>query len=270
MVKQKKRKHWLIPLLFLCLVVCWWYNTYTLQMNHVTIEDEKIQDEITICQISDLHGASFGNNNQLLIDKIARQNPDLIAVTGDMYTNGDSKGAKTALKLMTNLTAIAPVYFVNGEHDNDESFFTALKNNGIHVLNYDDEIITIKNTTLHLYGTNSVYYTPTYDLHHEWETDPTYFNILLAHIANFDAFREFGIDLSLCGDTHGGQVRLPRIGAIYTEAGWFPDLNGAYVKGLYEKDDAHLYVSSGLGNYPIPLRLFNRPEIAVITLKGLE
>ena len=267
-INKKNTKRLLIILLLISLMGIWWYNNRTLQINRVTINSSKIKDDITICQISDLHGASFGYHNQRLLKQITKQQPDLIAATGDMFTNGDHKGEQTAIELLTQLVDIAPVYFVNGEHDNDEAFFSCLENSGVHVINYDDEIIQIKNTTLHLYGTNSVYYTPTFDLHHEWDTDSTNFTILLAHIQNFDAFIEFGIDLSLCGDTHGGQIRLPGIGAIYTQDDWFPDLNNKYVKGLYENNASYLYISSGLGNYPIPLRLFNRPEIAVISLKS--
>lgn len=264
MPTKKKRSRLII--LIVLLVFLWWYNTLTIKIDKITIQDQRINDEIVICQITDLHGYSFSHDNQRLLHKVRAQHPDLIMVTGDMYTFGDEKGEEIAFDLLVELTDIAPVYYVNGEHDSEETFSDKLSENGIHVFNYQDEIMHIKNTFIHLYGINNLYYSPTFDLHHEWENSPEYFSILLAHIPNFDKFKEFGIDLSLCGDTHGGQIRLPFIGALYTDKGWFPDLNHQYVKGLYENNQHYLYISSGLGSSPIPFRLFNRPEISVITL----
>ena len=107
-----------------------------------------------------------------------------------------------------------------------------------------------------------------------FEINKEEYNILLAHISNFEEFEQFGIDLSLCGDTHGGQVRLPFLGAIINRGIWFPEIvqtglnvETNYIKGLYSINNSYLYVSSGLGNYPISIRLFNRPEIAVIKLR---
>lgn len=258
--------------IFIFIVFIWWFNTFTIKTNHMTIEDSRINDNIVICQISDLHGFQFGKDNKKIIQEISKQNPDIIVATGDMFTfdliSFEPKGKEAALNLLSELVKIAPVYYVSGEHDHDEDFFNQLTINGIHVFNYKEEHITIKNTTLHLYGTNNQYYSDTFDLHNEWSNDDEYFSILLSHLSNFKAFKEFGIDLSLCGDTHGGQVRLPFIGAIYANGNWFADIHGHYTKGLYEEDGKYLYISSGLGSNPIPLRLFNRPEIAVIHLQG--
>ena len=223
-----------------------------------------------------MHGASFGQNNQHLLDKIAAAQPDLIAVTGDMYSAGDSSGQDTALALLSTLAQDYPVYFVNGEHDNDTDFMENLAANGVHVLNYQAEEMIINGTQLCLYGINNVYYSPTFDLANEFTLDPDKYNILLAHIANFSAFAGFGMDLSICGDTHGGQVRLPWIGAVNNRGIWFPEITANhygevdYIKGLYSKEDKQLFISSGLGNYPLPFRLFNRPEIAVIHLVPAE
>lgn len=250
----------------LLLGLFWWYQTRALQIHRVTITSSKINEPLRICQITDLHGASFGPQNLWLKEKIKQQQPDIIAVTGDMYTYQDAKGQQTALQLLTDLTSIAPVYYVSGEHDSEDSFSHELEHRGIHVMNYRDQILSIGTNTIHLYGINNQYYSPTFDLHHEWQEDDQHFNLLLSHIANFEQFQEFGMDLSLAGDTHGGQIRLPWLGAIYTDT-WFPEKNGAYVKGLYEENGRYLFISSGLGSSPIPFRLCNRPEIAIIEIQ---
>lgn len=266
-IDRKQRIFLGILIFFLSSAVIWWYNTFTIKVTSETICDERINGDVTIVHISDLHGFSFGNKNINLINKIKAQNPDFIAVTGDMYSSGDNKGKETALEFMKDITEIAPVYYVNGEHDHGEEFAAQLEDLGVNVLRYRDAAVTINDTYIHLYGITNVYYTPTFDLANKFELDKNAYNILLAHIENFNKFAAFGMDLSLCGDTHGGQVRLPFIGALYIpDDGVFPDLSQKYTKGLYEKNGKLLYISSGLGNYPVPIRFCNRPEISVIKL----
>ena len=252
-------KKFIILIIIICAgLIIWYFNTFTIKTNYEIIESEKIVDEITIIQISDLHGSSFGRNNKELIKKIEK----------------DEKGKQIALKLLKELAKSYKVYFVNGEHDCDEKFIQNLKDNEVNVLDYKKEIIAIKNTKINLYGITNQYYSATFDLKNAFEINKEEYNILLAHISNFEEFEQFGIDLSLCGDTHGGQVRLPFLGAIINRGIWFPEIvqkglnvETNYIKGLYSINNSYLYVSSGLGNYPISIRLFNRPEIAVIKLR---
>lgn len=255
--------------MFVLLVIfVWWFNNFTLTETNVCFTDEKINDIITIVQITDLHGAEFGKDNINLIRKIENQNPDLVFVTGDMYTNlSGNNGRETAINLLKSLGERFTVYYVNGEHDNDDTeFFNEIKASGVNILNYENEIITVKNTVLHLYGINNVYYTDTFDLHNAFVSDSNNYSILLAHSSNFKKFAEFGIDLTVCGDTHGGMFRMPLVGAVYDGNTLLPERYGTYIKGTYTLGDSNLFISSGLGNYPFPIRFCNRPEIAVIKL----
>ena len=147
-------------------------------------------------------------------------------------------------------------------------FLLKLKEYNINVLDYKSEDITIGESDIRLYGITNVYYSPTFDLKNEFTIDESKYNILLAHICNKDAFASFGMDLCICGDTHGGQIRLPYIGGLYGTNGWLPEFRdeNALIKGLYKYENTDFFISSGLGNYPIPLRFMNRPEIAVIKL----
>ncbi len=268
--KSSNKKRTAVKIIAAVVILCfvWWFNNFTISVHTENICDDRINSEITIVQISDLHSASFGEGNSTLIEKIKKQSPDIIAVTGDMHTSNDTKGEETARNLLTKLTEIAPVYYVNGEHDLKKSFSESLSECGVNVLNYKDEIVTVNDTELHLYGITNVYYTPTFDLANKFEPDSERYSILLAHINKFGKFADFGIDLSLCGDTHGGMFRLPFVGAVYTpDGGLFPELSGKYVEGMYEKNGKRMFITSGLGNYPLPIRFCNRPEIAVIKLK---
>ncbi|MBE6837902.1 MAG: phosphoesterase [Ruminococcus sp.] len=270
-VKKKKRKkngsfRWLV---FCFAVFCLWlFSTFTLTVTEAEIKSDKIKDEITIVQISDLHGSDFGMNNSSIVKRIEKAKPDIVVVTGDMYTRGSEEGKNTALKLMRKISEDYATYYVNGEHDNEESFFDELRKNNVNVLDYKFEDITIKKTPVRIYGITNVYYSPTFDLNNEFTLNDSRYNILLAHICNKESFAHFGLDLCLCGDTHGGQVRLPFIGGLYGTTGWLPEVvdKEAFVKGLYKYENTDFFISSGLGNYPISLRFLNRPEIAIIKL----
>lgn len=274
MSKRKEKRHHGIRNFFIyCLLLAaiWYIGTFTLTTTEVTVESSEIKDDITIVQLTDLHGASFGRDNSRLIERVRENKPDFIVVTGDMYSSGDEKGRQTAVNLMADLAKFSTVYFVNGEHDNNEAYDRQLTDAGVDVLDYESRDITIGQTTVRLYGISNVYYSSTFDLSNEFTLDENVFNILAAHIPNFEAFADFGIDLSLCGDSHGGQVRLPFVGGFNNGGIWFPELlngEGKYVKGLYEMRAKKLFVSSGLGNYPVPIRFLNRPEVAVIHLTG--
>ncbi len=274
---KRKAKKFLGFLCFLLVgfLLFWYVQNYSFTVTTTNIHSHKISTPITIVQLSDLHGAEYGKDNNRLVSAVEKQNPDIICVTGDMFTNGDTVGMDTAHTLMKQLVAIAPVYYVPGEHDNNPLFIQEIKGYGVVPLLYDKVTITVKESKVTLYGINNVYYTDTFNLFREFDKPAEdSLNILLAHIPNFDAFNWFGPDVSLCGDTHGGVVQLPLVGPLYFNGQWLPQLttNQQYVtdKGLFQTYTGHVYVSGGLGNYPYPVRLFNRPELSVITFLPQE
>ena len=260
---KRRRK---LPGLLLFLAIFWFWSAFTLTVTRVSLTSEKLSAPVTIVQLSDLHGASFGKGNRLLLEAVRKEKPDLVVLTGDLYTYGDEAGQARALELAEALAKQWPVYYVNGEHDNSASFHEALARAGVRILDY--EAAELPDFNLCLYGISNVYFSPTYDLHNAFTLDPSRYNVLLAHQVNAPAYAAFGLDLALCGDTHGGLIRLPGIGAVYYEGRWFPERGPAPepLKGLCDLGSTKLFVSSGLGNYPLPLRLFNRPEVAVLHL----
>ncbi len=266
----------IIVLVCLLSVIGFWYwQNFTFEVSENKVVSNKVTSAIRIVQLSDLHGAAYGDDNNKLVDAIIKQTPDLICVTGDMYTNGDSAGMDTALLLLEKAVTIAPVYLVPGEHDQDDEFLAAASEFGVHVLLYETDTITIKGNTITLYGIDNVYYTDTFNLFREFSEPPDgSLNLLLAHIPNFEAFNWFGPDLTLCGDTHGGVAQLPVVGPLYFNGKFLPELTNSdeYVtdKGLFQTYTGYVYVSGGLGNYPYPIRMFNRPELSVLQIQPGE
>ena len=266
---MKKLKRLLAGLLIsvVALGIIWYCSTFTFTVNRVEIESEKIKSPVKILQISDLHGAVFGKKNRRLINKIFALFPDVIIATGDMYTAGDEAGRQQAVALLGALAEAYPTYYVTGEHDNSKTFHDQLSEAGVQVLDYTTKELDIGGNPITLYGISNVYYSPTFDLYNEFSPDRERFNVLAAHICNPRPFAAFSADLTLCGDTHGGQIRLPKLGAVYSDGLWLPErYAGVYMKGLYPLGEGQLFVSSGLGNRPYPIRLFNRPEIAFIVI----
>lgn len=259
-------------IIFICVIVGVWYlGTYTLKTNSITIESDKIASDITFVQITDLHGSEFGNDNSELIARIEEAEPDFIISTGDMYTHWSSKGKDTAVALLGALAERYPVYSVCGEHDNDNEYEERLENAGVDVLDYESCDIYVGESMVRLYGITNAYYSDTFDLTREFSFNKSVYNILAAHICNPDAFADAGLDLTVSGDSHGGQIRIPYYGALINQGVFLPETKegkAKYTKGLYKVSNTDVFISGGLGNYPVPIRFLNLPEVVVFHLKG--
>lgn len=251
----------------------WFFNNYTIKTKHENITCNKITSEIKVTVISDLHGFSFGFKNSELVSKIKNTKPDIIFVLGDMYSTDSETGAKRAINLIEKISEIAPVYVVTGEHDDDEIYKESInKIDNVYLMNYKQKRINVNGNEICLYGIDNVYFSPTFDLHHAFKNvDENITNILLAHIPNYTAYQDFNADIIFSGDTHGGMIRLPYLGPIYYDGIYFPKFkywDKITDKGLYDFNKTKLFVTSGLGGYPLIMRFNNRPEVCSITIKG--
>lgn len=81
----------------------------------------------------------------------------------------------------------------------------------------------------------------------------------------FSLYSEYGFDVVFSGHAHGGQFRLPFVGGVIApDQGLFPK----YTSGTHKDNNTTMIVNRGLGNSIIPIRIFNRPEIVVVTLQS--
>ncbi len=273
---MKKKKKIIIPLLVLSLIVPTWYiNNYSLKLTEQAIYSDKVENDIKIAIISDLHGETLGKDNRKITNMIAEQTPDLIFVLGDSYTKNRYNQIDTAVDIVRRLSEIAETYVVTGDHDTAERYSDSIKSlHNVHLLDYKKVDLTVNGTKLSLYGIDNVYFSPNFDLHNEFdEPDQSRLNILLSHLPETEHFENFGVDIIFSGDTHGGMIRLPVIGPLYYNGFVLPRLtypDRMTDKGLYSFADKQIFVTSGIGNYPIPLRFLNRPEVCLVTLKNTE
>ena len=272
--KAEKRSHlWLWILIFLGV---WWFSNYTLKITETELETTKVSAPVRIAVISDLHATKHGIKNSNIVSSVTNASPDIVFILGDMYTR---KSEWDLIQKPIDLTADIisagyPVYYVTGEHDTDERYVSELQKAGAHVLSYDEETIDVNGSSFHIMGIDNVYYSPTFDLNTVFSIDEGSFNILLAHIPNYDKFADFGADLTLCGDTHGEMAQLPfGAGPIYCsdKKQWFPKLlhkeQKIYDKGFFDYEGGTMFITSGIGVYPAPVRFNNRPEIVIMDIR---
>ena len=224
--------------------------------------------------LSDLHTAEFGPANQQLLDAVQAESPDYIFLTGDLLDQYHPVPEDYVEALADTLTTIAPTYYVTGNHEWALGGVPALKEllsaHGVTVLTNRSVPLERGGDTIILAGIDDpngyadqkspeTVAAEVYAAH----GDP--FWVLLAH--RNDRFESqyslLGADLVISGHAHGGIIRLPFLGGLIShDLELFPD----YTAGLYEANGSALFVSRGLGNSGASFRLFNRPEVAVLTL----
>ncbi|MBR1592094.1 MAG: metallophosphoesterase [Ruminococcus sp.] len=275
-IKKKRRQTAGFIIFCIVLFFVWYFNNYTLKLNKSSVYSSKISSDVRIAVIADMHAHRNGMGSETVFRKINGANPDMVFILGDMYSRGSSDDIiQIPLDLADMLIASGyPTFFVPGEHDNGKDYMNKLSETGVHVLCYRNEYITIRNNVFNIIGIDNAYYSPTFDLRNEFQTDGSCYNILMAHIPNYEKFSLFGADLTLCADTHGGMIQLPfGGGTVYDPYSgiYFPELKGyknIYDKGWFEYKGGAMFITSGIGDSPAPIRFNNRPEVAVIDIKA--
>lgn len=247
-----------------------------LEISRYEVASQKLPesfDGFKIVQLSDLHGAEFGEDGMELVDKVGSLEPDMIALTGDFVTDeGDLAAVE---KLAARLVKLCPVYFVSGNHEFGSGLAIKVRNileragvkylsNEYLTLNRGDDEILLGGVEDPLAYADML--SPDELAQKMNDAAPDAFKILLGH-RNYwmTEYPELPVDLIFCGHAHGGLIRIPGVGGLIgTDRRLFPDFDaGEYNNGRYT-----LIVSRGLGNsVPIP-RVFNRPEIVCVELSS--
>lgn len=260
--------------------LCWlfvWGSNNWIQTTEYTISSGKIPasfDGKKIVQVSDLHNAAFGNNQERLIKKVEQEKPDVIFITGDLI-DSNRYDLDTALLLVDALVDMSKVYFVTGNHEiaanKIDEIKKALVERGVIFLENQSVEWEIEGETIQIAGIHDPLMDPSYKdeeytrnaINNAALNDS--FTLLLAHRPEQMAvYAESGIDVVFSGHAHGGQIRIPGIGGLFAPGqGWFPRMT----KGIFKNTETQLILSRGLGNSGFPLRIFNFPEIVSVTLE---
>ena len=252
-----------------------------LKVRKTTLKFDKLPqafDNYKIAQVSDIHCDRVGHSDLSFIKKIKDFNPDIIVITGDVLDSYNND-MDIAYNILSQLAIIAPCYFVSGNHElrlpeEYEQLINIMKKLNITYMNNSNLLITKNNESINLVGVEDYNFFKNEDnLNHranfiktlEELYSPNHFNILLSHRPEkFPIYADLKYELIFSGHAHGGQWRLPFIGGIFSPSqGFFPK----YTNGNYVLEDSTIIVSQGLGNSSFPIRINNRIELVLATLK---
>lgn len=265
---MKAKMIYILVAFFLCCLAYFLWENCHFTVTEYVYESEALpsaMDGLRILQLSDLHGQSFGKDNEKLLNAIRNCKPDAIMITGDLIDSTFTDPA-AGIRLVERSVTIAPVYYCTGNHEHRleekelQGFLSDLAATGATVL--ADRAVSFRGGIL------------------VGLTDPTAkepqalkkllepmgedcFTLLLSHKPHY--FSNYTqADLALSGHAHGGQLRLPLLGGLYAPGqGFFPE----YTKGFYSLENTTMLVSRGAGNSHRFPRLFNTPELILLTLR---
>jgi len=269
----------LIIILLIVFVFIAFYNGLVIKKYIVRNEKLLNNQTIRIVLISDLHSHIYGKDQSKIADKIRSENPDIIALAGDIIDDVvPVNGAKLFFEAIKD---IAPIYYVTGNHeswlDDLDSIKKLIRSYGVNLLENDYKEVNINGVNLVIAGVEDPetikhtraelsWYKEIEDAFSSIDESNTY-KILLSHRpeeVNF--YNSLPFDIVLSGHTHGGQVRIPFIlnGLLAPHQGLFPK----YAGGLYEMENYTHVVSRGVSFSPWLPRVFNPPEIVVVDIEG--
>ena len=243
--------------------------------NEIVINNNNVPtsyDGLKIVHFSDLHYTRVITKERVndIVKEINLINPDIVFFTGDLVDTDkilteDDK--KFLIESLSNINSTYGKYAIYGNHDianNSEDIVDIYNKGNFKLLDNSYDIIYSKNNDkLFIGGLNSVSHEledidKVMSYYNSNDSANTY-NIILLHEPDYadNIINSYdNIDLILAGHSHGGQIRLPIIGALYT-----PKNGHKYVKGYYDLNGTSLYVTSGIGVSRYNFRLFNKPEI---------
>jgi hypothetical protein len=236
----------------------------------------KAFDGFRICQLSDIHIGPFMPAGEIrkYVEIANALKPDLIALTGDFVTF-DPHTQGPVVEALSGLRAPFGVFGSLGNHDAwagvEDSITELFRQTGVRILRGAAVPVSTQGEWFQLIGVDFQSrrrFGPSVPVMHllrniEGLIAPDRANILLSHNPDtFDRAAELGIDLSLAGHTHGGQVALEFISPELAPS----RLVTPYVAGWFRKPGAQLYVNRGIGTIGVPIRVGAPPEITVYRL----
>jgi uncharacterized protein len=245
--------------------------------NHVVAEARTIRikglpssfDGLKIVLLSDFHLYPFTTKEtiQKAIRIAIGFQADIALLAGD-FVYGSADSIFELRPLLTELNPRLGIFAVMGNHDHRQGVVqitNELTRGGIEVLNNRGVTIQIGGDSIYLAGIDSVSQGNPMPAVAFANRKRDQSSIVMVHEPDVidDLVNEVPVDLQLSGHSHGGQVRLPLVGALM-----LPDYGQIYSLGLYQVGRAQVYTSRGIGMIGVPIRVDCPPEVTCITLQG--
>lgn len=235
-----------------------WIEPYWIEVTHHRIS-APLSSPLKLAHLTDIHARDVGRRERQLVEILRTEEPDLIVITGDTIVAGYTPEGFS--RVLEQFDAPLGVWFVLGNWEHwqsapmNQSFYEAA---GVRLLLNHGELVR---GDVWLAGFDDLSAGQPYLEVALSGRPPDVFTIALFHSPAYFDHVAGRCHLALAGHTHGGQVRLPLLPPL-----WLPPGCGSYVEGWYERNGSHLYVSRGVGTSVMPVRLFCRPEVAMITI----
>jgi predicted MPP superfamily phosphohydrolase len=230
-------------------------------------------DPLRIGVLADLQTTGVGDHERAAVRALVDARPDVIVLPGDLFQADDDtlrRAAPSLRELLERLEAPGGVFFVEGDVDHQDRLDALLPPN---ITRLRDEVVTIRlgDRTLRLGGTDLAHASPGADaVRQELRTSTGAVTVLVSHrpdtVLGLPA--ESGVDLTIAGHTHGGQLALLRIGAPMTLTA-VPRAVGS--GGLHQVHGNTIYVSTGVGmerGQAPQFRFGVRPSVGLLVLEG--
>jgi len=239
-------------------------EVHTTRLVTETTVTDKLTGELRIMQLSDIHMRDDPAQLASIVTQVRDAGPHLIVIAGDTL-NTRNETLDPLKELFSRLAEFGiPTYAVLGNHDHWSKDLPQLvelyARHGIKLIDNEHEVITGEFGSFTLVGAGDAY-TDHAHLDQALKGAPGGFRFLLTHSPEIlPQLEKADIDYAVCGHTHGGQVAMPFIGAIYVPGqGLFPK----YSRGRYQVGKAALYIDSGVGVTGMDLRFLVQSQIVL-------
>lgn len=268
-------------LALILLIYAFFIEPFNIQQSTIDIHIPNLPQSLvgfTICHLSDTHTSEIGMKERKLKRMLSGMDVDLGVITGDLVRK--RKGAEAVTELLADFHPRLGVFSVPGNSDYKlklslSEFIESMEDNNIRFLLNRHASLDVNGTLMHIIGVEDPFQAfDDVDIAVCGLNDDG-FRILIAHspdvVKRLDGHH---VDLILAGHTHGGQIKLPWIGALWLHCRYRLGLSDGYYgpeelarKLNVENLPTHLYVSRGIGSSSISARFLCRPEVTVITLR---
>ncbi|HEY4601837.1 MAG TPA: metallophosphoesterase [Cerasibacillus sp.] len=241
-------------------------NTADININHIDLTDNNSKDSFSILHLSDLHMENISLTPNDLALKLENKQIDLIALTGDFLDRKKSIPKLIPyLKVLQNINPKYGMYAVLGNHDyvlkksSLEKLIDVLEQHNCPVLQNESRTISVDGKNINIIGIDN-YSTNHSDIAQAYKKIQPGKNIVLTHDPNIVLEMEgYSFDYLMAGHFHGGQICYPKAFHL-AKMGKLPRKN--IIKGLHRMHNASFYISEGLGQTGVNIRIGSRPEIA--------
>jgi predicted MPP superfamily phosphohydrolase len=251
-----------------------------LSVGRYSVETDKIDGRVKLALVTDLHSCDYGDEQRELLDAVRAERPDAILLCGDIFD--DILPPDNSLAFIKAVAPDYPCYYVSGNHEfwsgKADEFKDILASLNVKVLEGTSDILAVRGAEIRIsgvddpdtdeYASRSAPYAEQIDRLRA-SSGGDLFTVLLSHRPErIEELLPLKPDLVLSGHAHGGQWRIPLLlenGIMAPNQNLFPK----YTNGEFFFGDAEMIVSRGLARETTRLpRIFNRPEIVIITLES--